>query len=100
MNTTLDVATEKDCWFPIHFSYAKVDYTADVLKKEGDMTEFHVTAVSPVIEHLPDPYILASTFSRDAFDFPVNEAFYPRDLGLTILKAIGDGCNQANIALV
>lgn len=90
---------DKDCWFPIHFNYSGIDHTADVLKREGEITEYHVTAVLPVIDHLPDPYIVASTFSKDAFDFPVNETFYPRELGLIIKQAIGNGCNHSDIAL-
>ena len=88
-----------DCWFPIHFSYAGTDYTADVLKKQGDITEYQVTAVSPIIENLPDPFILASTFSKNAYDFPVNETYYPPQLGLSIKQAIGNGCDHKHVAL-
>jgi len=92
-------AISSDCWFPIHFHFNGIDHTADVLKKETTVTEYHVTAVLPVIDHLPDPFIVASTLSKQAFDFPVNETYYPHALGSIIVEAIGNGCNRADIAL-
>ncbi len=92
-------AEKKDCWFPIHFTFRGVDYTADVLKMERTVIEYHVTAVLPIIDYLPDPFIVALTLSKKAFDFPVNEDHYPQQLGLLIVAAIGNGCDQAQVAL-
>ncbi len=82
------------CLFPIHFSYEDKNYFADVQKKKSDLTEYHVTSVSPAIAHLPDPFIIAIHFSKVKFDFPVNETYYPLNFGLTLLRSIRDGCNE------
>src|SRR5882757_3306881 len=49
----------KACRFPIHFIYEGKNYTADVQKAETTHAEYHVTAVTPGIDHLPDPFIVA-----------------------------------------
>jgi len=81
-------AAGKDCWFPIHFTYEGRDYTADVQKAETMNAEYHVSAVTPVIEHLPEPFVVAEHFSKEKFDFPVNETYYPAAFGLAVLRAI------------
>lgn len=83
------------CWFPIHFSYNGVDYTADVQKKKAELgDEYHVSGVTPAIDHLPEPFIIAEHFSSEKYDFPVNEEYYPLPLGDALVAAIQDGCNQ------
>jgi hypothetical protein len=82
---------KKNCWFPIHFTYEGKDYTADVEKTQPPLEEYHVTAVMPAIDHLPEPYIIAVHFSKEKFDFPVNETYYPLALGTVIVKAITEG---------
>lgn len=91
---TGDGVNNGDCWFPIHFSYQDTNYTADVQQKTGMVKEYHVSGVSPAIDHLPDPYVVAEHISRTKYDFPVNESWYPIELGNTIVLAIEDGSNQ------
>ncbi len=76
------------CWFPIHFSYQGIDYTADVLRTQTPLAEYHVTGVTPVMEYLPDPFVIAEHFSKEKFDFPVNETYYPLAFGNTVIRAI------------
>ena len=83
-----------DCWFPIHFSYAGKNYTADVQKKPGVSAEYHVTAITPSIDQLPDPYVIAEHFTKEKYDFPVNETYYPFAFGETVLMAIEEGENN------
>jgi CRISPR/Cas system-associated exonuclease Cas4 (RecB family) len=85
-------AAKKPCWFPIHFSYKDIHYTADVEKRLTPFAEYRVTAINPSISHLPDPYVVAEHFTKEKFDYPVNEEFYPHELGEIIIKAIGEGC--------
>ena len=80
--------SNRSCWFPIHFNFDGKDYTADVKKAETLLAEYHVSAVHPAIAHLPDPFIVAEHFSKEKFDFPVNETYYPAAFGLAVLKAI------------
>ena len=76
------------CWFPIHFSYEGIDYTADVLRTQTPLAEYHVSGVTPAMEYLPDPFVIAEHFSKEKFDFPVNETYYPLAFGNTLLRAI------------
>lgn len=76
------------CSFPIHFGFRGVDYTADVQKHGEALAEYHVTGVHPSIDHLPDPYIVAEHISKEKYDFPVNEDYYPESLGAIIVSAI------------
>ena len=83
------------CWFPIHFSYNGIDHTADVQKKKTQFAEeYHVSGVTPTIDHLPDPFIIAEHFSDEKFDFPVNEEYYPLVFGDTVVSAIKDGSKK------
>lgn len=76
------------CLFPIHFEYEGENYTADVYKAETLHAEYYVSAVTPVVDHLPEPFVVAEHFSKEKFDFPVNETYYPSSFGLAVLKAI------------
>jgi hypothetical protein len=83
------------CWFPIHFSYNGVDHTADVQKKKAPLAEeYHVSDVTPAIDHLPEPFIVAEHFSNGKYDFPVNEDYYPLVFGDKVVAAIQQGNNQ------
>jgi hypothetical protein len=83
------------CWFPVHFSYNGVDYTADVKKEKAPVAEeYHVSGITPAIDHLPDPFIVAEHFSTKKYDFPVNETYYPLAFGDTVVMAIRDGNNN------
>lgn len=83
------------CWFPIHFSYNGVDHTADVQRKKAELAdEYHVSGVTPAIDHLPVPFIIAEHFSNEKIDFPVNEDYYPLALGDALVAAIQEGSNQ------
>ncbi|MES2328846.1 MAG: hypothetical protein V4539_04535 [Bacteroidota bacterium] len=80
------------CWFPIHFSYNGTDHTGDVQRIQTQLAEeFHVSSVIPAIDHLPEPFIVAELFSGEKVDYPVNESYYPTELGNTIRKAIRQG---------
>lgn len=83
-----------DCWFPIHFTYDGINYTADVQQKIGTVKEFYVCGMTPSIIHLPDPYVVAEHFSKEKYDFPVNEMFYPASFGHAVIAAIEEGSNQ------
>ena len=86
------------CWFPIHFTYEGKEYTADVQKAETTHAEYHVSAVTPDVDHLPDPFVVAEHFSKEKFDFPVNETYYPAAFGLAVLKAITHNhCDKADV---
>ena len=82
------------CFFPIHFNYGNTDYTADVKKADTIVAEYHVTGVSPDVDHLPDPFIVTLHFSGGKYDFPVNEKYYPQVFGLAVVKAIHKGYIQ------
>jgi hypothetical protein len=75
-------------WFPIHFVYLGKDYTADVQKVESVLAEYHISGITPAIDHIPDPFVIAEHFSKEKFDFPVNEMYYPASFGHNVLKAI------------
>lgn len=91
---TGDGVNDGNCWFPIHFSHAGVNYTADVQTRIGDVKEYHVSGVTPAIDYLPDPYVIAEHISREKYDYPVNEAYYPEVLGQAMVRAIEDGSNM------
>jgi hypothetical protein len=90
---TGDGVNDGKCWFPIHFSYEGRNYTADVQKITGETAEYMVSGVTPSVDHLPDPYVIAEHISKEKYDFPVNETYYPLAFGNTVLKAIEDGGN-------
>lgn len=86
---------ENEChFFPIHFNFGGIDYTADVQKAKNLFEEYHITGVQPAIDHLPEPYIIARHFADEKFDFPVNETYYPQLLGYAVIKAIHDGSSE------
>jgi hypothetical protein len=82
------------CWFPIHFSYQGIDYSGDVKRMQATVTEYHVIDITPAIDHLPEPFVIAEDNDTEKFDFPVNEIYYPQTLGTAIVKAINDGSND------
>lgn len=87
--------SSSSCWFPIHFTYKGVDHTADVQRVKAPLSEeYHVSGIIPSIDHLPDPFIVAEHFSKEKFDFPVNEEYYPVAFGDRIVSAIRDGSNH------
>jgi hypothetical protein len=90
---TGDGVNRGNCWFPIHFVYNGENHTADVQKKLGTVAEYHVSGVDPSIDHLPDPYVVAEHFTKEKYDFPVNETYYPLEFGNTIVQAIEEGAN-------
>jgi hypothetical protein len=82
------------CWFPIHFAYNGIDHTADVQKRMHRCEEYHVSGVTPAIDHLPQPFIVAEHFSNEKYDFPVNEDYYPLAFGDAVVAAIREGSCQ------
>lgn len=90
---TGDGVNDGNCWIPIHFTYNGKDYTADVQHKLNIYKEYHVSGITPAVDRLPDPFVIAEHFTREKFDFPVNEEYYPKAFGDAVLKAIEDGAN-------
>lgn len=88
---TGDGVNDGNCWFPIHFDYEGKHYTADVQQKQNIYKEYHVSGVTPVIDHLPIPFVIAEHFTKEKYDYPVNEEYYPVSLGEALLKAIEEG---------
>lgn len=82
-----------NCWFPVHFNYGGQHYTADVQKKMTPFAEYNVSGITPAVDHLPDPFVVAQHFKDAKYDFPVNEDYYPESFGATIVKAIEEGAN-------
>lgn len=93
---TGDGVNNGDCWFPIHFTYAGTNYTADVQQRTGVTKEFHVYGMTPAIDHLPEPYVVAEHISKEKYDFPINETHYPMAFGRAVVAAIEEGGDWEN----
>ncbi len=88
---------EKSSYFPIEFYYRGESHVASVQKIEGILPEYLVTNIQPVVEHLPYPFVVAVHFSKEKFDFPINETFYPREFGIAVIKAITKACREKSM---
>jgi len=82
--------------FPIHFVYKGSGYSADVRKTWTTTPEYDITAVIPSIPYLPECFVVTVP-TKEKFDFPVNETYYPQAFGLAVIDAVKKECRARSI---